>query len=176
MTQTGTPAPETLSVPQRIRHWLTSGWTFNKFVALGTIIFVAILLIPFLIGLFFAITGDPIESAARMRYWRDLITIVLSIQLILIVVAVAIVIVQVARFVNLLRSEVKPIAEDAQQTLRTARATTEFVSKNTVAPIIQTKSFFAGLVAFLREIILLGRILKRQNKSEEAAPDDKTSA
>lgn len=172
MTQTGTPSPETLTVPQRIRRWFTTGWTLTKFVTAGTALFIIIILIPFFIGLVLALSSDPIDAAARMSYWRDLITIVLSIQIIVIIVGVAIVIVQIARFVNLLRSEIKPITEDAQQTLRTARATTEFVSKHAVAPIFQVKSFLAGLFAFLREIVLLGRILKRQNTTAETPPDD----
>lgn len=172
MTQTGTPPIQTLSVPQRIRRWLTTGWTFTRFVTLGTIIFIAIILSPFSIALLMAFIADPVDLALRMSYWRDSIIIVLSIQSILVVVSFAIVLVQVARFVNLLRSEVKPITEDAQQTLKTARATTEFVSKHTVTPIIQTQSFLAGFFVFLREIVRLGRILKRQNRPTEPTPDE----
>ena len=73
---------------------------------------------------------------------------------------------QIARFVNLLRSEVKPITEDTKQAIKNVRVTSEFVQKNAVKPVIKSQSFLAGLLAFLSEITKISRILQRRNKDE----------
>jgi hypothetical protein len=169
MTTNTQPLP--LTRWQRLRRSFTTGWTLTKVVTWAVGGFIGLLLLLFVLAAIYAWTNDAVEAASRMDYWRNLISIFISLQIIVIVVAIGILIVQIARFVNLLRSEVKPITQDAQQTAQTARATAEFVSKHSVEPVIKTLSFTAGLLAFLREIVQLGRILKRQNGS--ANHDDK---
>jgi membrane protein implicated in regulation of membrane protease activity len=149
-----------------------SNFSFTQWISGAAILLGSALIAPFLCGLLWARTDSPIETAAVIAYWRDLITIAVMLQVILIVMGIAVLVIQIARFVNLLRSEVKPITDDAQQTLKQARATTEFVTKHTAEPIIQTASFFSGLFAFLREIIRLGRILKRRPPAEGTPPHD----
>lgn len=156
---------------QRLRRWFTTGWTLTRVVTWAVGFFIGLILLLFVMAVFYAWTSDAVEAANRMDYWRNLVSIFMTLLIIIIVMAVGILIVQIARFVNLLRSEVKPITQDAQQTLKTARATTEFVSKHTVEPVIKTVSFTAGLLAFLREIVQLGRILKHQSKGSSTDGD-----
>jgi hypothetical protein len=164
--------PQPLTRLQRLRRWFTTGWSLTRVVMWAAGGFIGLILLLFGMAAVYAWTNDAVEAANRMDYWRNLVTIFISLQIIVIVVAIGILIVQIARFVNLLRSEVKPITQDAQQTMQTARATTEFVSKHGVEPVIKTLSFTAGLLAFLREIVQLGRILKRQSNGS-ATNDDK---
>jgi TRAP-type C4-dicarboxylate transport system permease small subunit len=157
----------------RVRRWFTTGWTLTRAVTLAVGGLIGFIVLLFVIAFFMGMTSDAAEAANRMSYIRDLVTIVLTVTGILIIAGIGILIIQIARFVNLLRSEVKPITDDAKQSLQTARATTEFVSKHAVEPVILTQTFFAGLFTFLREIIRLSRLLKRQNTETKGTPDDR---
>lgn len=138
-----------------------SRWTFNRILILATVGLVVLILLPFIIGLIVAI-ADPNGAAGFFEYVKNLLIIALSIQGILIVAGVAILVVQVARFVNLLRSEVKPITDDTRDVVRNVKVTTEFATKEGVRPIVQAQSFFAGLWVFTREIFKINRIVKRK--------------
>ncbi|MCU0514208.1 MAG: hypothetical protein MUE40_16755 [Anaerolineae bacterium] len=146
------------------------GWSFQRVMIGSVLTLIGLIVLLFVVALVIALTTDAAEAASRMSYLRDLVSIVLSVQIILVIAGVGVLIFQVARFVNLLRSEVKPITEDAKQMLTTARTTGAFVAKHTTEPIIKTQSFFAGLFTFLREIVRLGRILKRAPEKPADAP------
>jgi hypothetical protein len=51
--------------------------------------------------------------------------------------------------VRQVRSEIRPLMEQAQQTVRTVQGTTEFVSSGLVKPAIQTASIAAGVMRTL---------------------------
>ena len=63
-------------------------------------------------------------------------------------------ILQVLFLVRQVRSEIRPLMEQAQQTVRTVQGTTEFVSSGLVKPAIQTASIAAGV---MRTIAVLRR-------------------
>lgn len=136
-------------------------WTF---IIVGTII--ALYIVLFLFGLISAIVN--VEWAGPFfAYFRNLILLLLSMTSILVVVGAGVLIIQVARFVNLLKSEVQPITRDAQEAIKNVRTTTEFVQKNAVEPIIQTSSFLVGLLTFLREIARLSRLLQQRDAEDK---------
>ena len=86
---------------------------------------------------------------------RDIVLIFLALEGVLIVLALAVLIAQVARLVNLLQNEVKPVLENTQQTVKHARGTVEFVGKNLSEPVIKTNAFFAGMGVLVREVFRL---------------------
>lgn len=152
-----------------------SWWTFKRAIVVSFSIFVGTYVIIFLMGLVAAIIWN--ESAASFfRYFRDLMTIALAISSAMVVIATGILIVQIGRFINLLRSEVKPITDDTKQAIRNVRATTEFVQKHAVEPIIQFQSFLSGLMAFLHEIVLITQILQRRDADKNQDSDSSTSS
>jgi hypothetical protein len=55
-------------------------------------------------------------------------------------------IVEVLSLVRQFRSEIRPLMEQAQETVRTVQGTTEFVSSGLVKPAIQTASIAAGVM------------------------------
>jgi hypothetical protein len=55
-------------------------------------------------------------------------------------------IVEVLSLVRQLRNEIRPLMEQAQETVRTVQGTTEFVSSGLVKPAIQTASIAAGVM------------------------------
>ena len=63
-------------------------------------------------------------------------------------------IVEVLSLVRQLRNEIRPLMEQAQETVRTVQGTTEFVSSGLVKPAIQTASIAAGV---MRTIAVLRR-------------------
>ena len=64
-------------------------------------------------------------------------------------VALIIFIVQLAKMVNLLQNEVKPILEATNETINTLKGTTEFLSENLVEPVIKLNGYVAGLKKIL---------------------------
>ena len=53
---------------------------------------------------------------------------------------------EVRSLVRQLRNEIRPLMEQAQETVRTVQGTTEFVSSGLVKPAIQTASIAAGVM------------------------------
>lgn len=152
---------ESRTLGNRIKGWIL-GTTLAGFIIRGTMIPLLFYLLIFLFG-FWRAWVDPDGSAAYFEYVRGLFEMIVSIASIVIVIAIGVLILQIARFINLLRSEVKPITEDTKQAIKNVRATSEFVQKNAVKPVIGAYSFTAGLIAFLRELSHISRILQRRN-------------
>jgi len=168
MAETTADAALPVDAPQEEQD-NNNGWTFQRIamVSVGAIVGLYILL--FLVGLITAIAfGD--RAAAWFAYFRDLVNIALAVSTLVIFVGIGVLVVQVARFVNLLRSEVKPITEDTKKAVKEVRTTAQFVQKHSVKPIVEGQAFFAGLLAFLREIVRLTQILQR--RSDEAGDAD----
>lgn len=70
-----------------------------------------------------------------------LVALVSAIALIL----VGVLVLEVIGLVRQVRGEIKPLVEQAQQTVKTVQGTTEFVSAGLVKPAIQTASIAAGV-------------------------------
>lgn len=155
----------------------SSSWfTLKRALAIGVGAFIGIFVLVFACGFISAIVWN--ESAASFfRYFSNLMTIGLTMSGIAIVVGIGVLIMQIARFVNLIRSEIKPITDDTKEAVRNVRITSEFVQKHAVEPIIQFQSFLVGIIAFLREIVLLSKILQRrtdeniEDAEAEAVPE-----
>jgi ABC-type multidrug transport system fused ATPase/permease subunit len=150
-----------------------SWWTFQRIVIAAVAAFIGIYVLLFLIGFVSALIWNE-GAAAFFRYFRDLITIGLALSSMMVFVGIGILIAQVARFVNLLRSEVKPLGEDAKQALRNVRVTSEFVQKHAVEPIIRIQAFLAGIIAFLREIVLITQLLQRRDNVKKRGEQDES--
>lgn len=163
MSETAVEAP---AVPiESVEEEDSGGWSIQRITIVSVGALLAVYVLLFVIGLIVAIAFG--EGAARwFGYFKDLVNIAVSVSTLVIVVGVGVLVIQVARFVNLLRSEVKPITEDAQTALAEVRTTAQFVQKHSVSPIIKGQSFLAGVLAFLREIIRLTQVLQRRVDEE----------
>jgi flagellar biosynthesis protein FlhB len=169
------PSPTTeqqRSLPARLWHrfWnrATQGGTFQGYLVFGLVVIALIYVLLFGFALIQAVR-DANWAASFFGYLRDLVSIALSLTGLLIVIGIGVILIQIARFVNLLRSEVKPITHDAQEAAKNVKTTSEFVQKQAVEPIIKSQAFFAGLLRFLREIVSITRLL-RQRDDEETSP------
>lgn len=126
-----------------------------------------IIVVIFLIGLAFALFSDFEATAARVEIIKNTIIIIMILEGLLIVAALSILIVQIGRLVNLLQTRTKPVLENAQEAVNSAKGTVEFVGDNVTEPIVRMGSFMAGAKVVISE---LGGIRKaiRKNGKEEA--------
>jgi hypothetical protein len=126
----------------------------QKKVMIGLIIAVVLLLAILIGGLIFLLTTST-DTVARVR---DIFIIFMALESLLIGVTLVILIIQMARLINLLQNEVKPILDSTNETVSNLRGTTAFLSDNLVEPVIKLNEYMAGLSQALQ---VLGLARKR---------------
>ncbi|MBC8331021.1 MAG: hypothetical protein H8E28_03485 [Anaerolineae bacterium] len=92
----------------------------------------------------------PSTDTARVR---DVFIIFMALESIVIGLALVILLVQLARLINLLQNEIKPIMDSTNETVSTLRGTTQFLSDNLVEPVMKLNEYLAGfghLIRFVR--------------------------
>ncbi len=85
-----------------------------------------------------------------MAFVRDLAIILLAVESLVIGVVLIILVLEIRNLAKMLRDEIKPILESADETARTVRGTTVFVSENLVNPMVRASSFATGVVQAVR--------------------------
>lgn len=90
------------------------------------------------------------------RTLRDLVIIVLALEMLVMGIAIIVVTIQLARLLHLIRYEIKPILEQASDTIVALRSIVRLVNDNVAAPVVKLGGTLAGAVRFLR-IIWPGR-------------------
>ncbi|MBN1428726.1 MAG: hypothetical protein JXB07_10095 [Anaerolineae bacterium] len=110
------------------------------------VIGIAILLITLgLLVIAFVLASNAETSAPGVRVIRDLLIIVVTLEVIVIGAAVTVFLIQVARLVNLISNEVEPLISATSDTINTVRGTALFLSKNMVEPVVSMNSALRGL-------------------------------
>jgi len=103
---------------------------------------------------------------------RDILIIVLALMTIVIGLFLGILILQLQSLIALLRDEVRPILESANQTVSTVRGTTSFVSHTLVTPVVTAASYASAVRQMFK--VLVGRAGKegrQQAISQEAGEE-----
>lgn len=113
-----------------------SGRRTALYVALGVVTLLA------LVGLVVYGLLQDAETTAKIR---DIFIIFLALESLLIGAALVILVIQLASLINLLQNEIKPILDATQETVKTLRGTTQFLSDNLAEPVIKLNSYLAGL-------------------------------
>ena len=80
---------------------------------------------------------------------RDVIIIILTLELLIVGMLMLVLVVQVIGLIRMLREEIKPLLQSAQDTLEATRGTTAFLSKKVITPTINA----VGTVAGVRRVI-----------------------
>jgi hypothetical protein len=157
-SQTTPPALPPPATPQ-------AGATVNEFDVRRIVIIASAVLIGFSVLLFILALVLTLatqgEFASTVTVIRDLVIIFLSLEGILIIISLAVLILQVARLVNLLQTEVLPILENTQETVKTAQTTVEFMSENITSPVIKASAFVTGTSVLLSNMFGIRRVLRR---------------
>lgn len=133
-------------------------------IASAVLIGLLVLLLVLAVGLTLATGGD---FAVTIRIIRDLVIILLALEGVLIILSVAILALQVARLVNLLQTEVKPILENTQDTVKTAQGTVQFMTENLTEPVIRAGGFFAGASVLVSNLFGIRRAVRHTEERDE---------
>ena len=85
-----------------------------------------------------------------MAVVRDLAIILLAVESLVIGVVLIILVWEIRNLAKLLREEIKPILDSADETVRTVRGTAVFVSDTFVNPMVRVSSFVTGVTQAVR--------------------------
>ncbi|MGB9668772.1 MAG: hypothetical protein ACPL0B_00145 [Anaerolineales bacterium] len=127
--------------------------TSNRKIA----IYVAIALIVIL-ALVILSTYWLLNHAQQTSVIRDIFIIFMALETLLLGVALIILIIQLARLINLLQNEIKPILNTTNETVSTLKGTTTFLSDNLVEPVMKLNELLAG---FQKLIQIVGLTKKK---------------
>lgn len=137
--KTDTPAPAAEKTGKKSSKWQ---------IVVGVSIPVLLLIAGF-VYLFIA----PAAQTARIR---DIFIILLAFISISIGLVLIILIVQIAELTNLLKTEIKPVIDTANETANNLRGTAEFLGKNVTDPVMKLNEY-AAVIKRIFELISLGR-------------------
>jgi hypothetical protein len=160
---TGSPAPPTSEAPAvvelspaelKARRLLIAGLVIAGLFLVGLVVLLVLLSIDAYQA---AYTGAaPSPGSVVVGLLRDAAIIFVAFETLIIGVLLIVLMLQVQSLVVLLRDEIKPMLEAANETLATVRGTTQFVSHNVVSPVVKWSGYLAGLQRIVREISGLG--------------------
>lgn len=140
------PSPTEL----RARRLLVTGLIVAGLLLLGLVVLLVFLSVNAYQA---AYTGTgPSPGSVVVGLLRDAAIIFVAFEMLLIGVLMIVLMLQVQSLIVLLRDEIKPMLEAANETLATVRGTTQFVSHNVVSPMMKWSGYVAGLRRVVREI------------------------
>ena len=129
----------------------------NVAIAVGVVILLG------LIGLtIYGMVAHPRITAVL----RDISIIALSLVTIIIGLFLVVLIFQLQSLISLLRDEIKPMLDSANQTVSTVRGTTTFVSDSMIKPMIGVASVATGVLEFFR-LLAVTRGSGRKRRREQ---------
>ena len=114
---------------------------------IGIIAGVVILIAAIIGGIWWLV--QPSTDTGRVR---DIFIIFMAFESLLIGFTLVILIVQLARLINLLQNEIKPIIDSTNETVSNLRGTTAFLSDNLSEPVIKLNEYIAGLSELLKVV------------------------
>jgi hypothetical protein len=88
---------------------------------------------------------------------RDLSIIVLAVETIVVQVILVLLLLEIRSLSKMLKENIYPILQSADETVRTVRGTSVFVSDNVVSPVVRISAFAAGVTEALRIIARRGQ-------------------
>ena len=103
-----------------------------------------------LIAVVVGIVVLAINYPGAMEAVRDVFIIALAIESCIFGVILIIMLAMIARLVNMVEYEIKPILEKTNETVGMVRGTTSFVGKNVVKPVVKGTALMAGVRQGLR--------------------------
>ncbi len=101
----------------------------------------AVVLVLAVAAAVWALVTHPVFTAA----FRDVAIIALALVTIIIGLFLVVLVFQLQSLIALLRHDVKPILDSANQTVSTVRGTTNFLSETVVTPAIRVASYASGV-------------------------------
>lgn len=100
-----------------------------------------------------ALTGvTPSPGGAVVGLLRDAAIVFVAFQSLVIGTLLIVLMLQLQSLIVLLRDEIKPMLEAANETMTTVRGTTKFMSHNVVSPVVKWSGYLAGVRRIFREV------------------------
>lgn len=98
---------------------------------------------------------------------RDIAIIIVAIESIFVFILLGILVWQIWRLTKLVQTEIKPVLDDARDTVNTLRSTTTFLSDNVVTPVTKASSQVAGVRRTMQ--VLGDGLIPRRKKTPPTA-------
>lgn len=105
-----------------------------------------------LVGVAIILASNAKSAGPGVRVIRDLLIIVMALEIIVVGGAFTLLLIQLARLVNLIHNEVEPMIEAASETVNTVRGTAAFLSKNLVEPVTAVNSTIRGVSKVMGDV------------------------
>jgi len=128
----------------------------KRFVIVG-IVLVVLLIVLIVASLYYLM--QPSTDTARIR---DIFIIFLAIESLLIGLTLVVLMIQLAKLLNLLQNEIRPIVESTNETVSNLRGTTTFLSDNLVEPVMKANEYAAGFRQFISVLGLARKPSKKK--------------
>lgn len=93
-----------------------------------------------------------LQPGAATESLRDIFIILMALEFFIVGIALVLLLVQLARLINLLNNELRPILDSASEAANTMRGTSRFLSGKLVEPVVKIS---AGVAGFRRALELL---------------------
>ncbi|MFP3895538.1 MAG: hypothetical protein ACLFV5_01700 [Anaerolineales bacterium] len=91
---------------------------------------------------------------------RDVAILLLALESLVLGILLAVMLIQLRRLLKLLREEVAPILDSANDTARTVHGTADLVTRTIVEPVVEVSSYAAGARQALRSLLAVAREAK----------------
>jgi hypothetical protein len=100
---------------------------------------------------------------------RDVAILLLALESLVLGILLAVMLVQLRRLVQLLRDDIAPILDSANDTARTVHGTANLVSRTVVEPLVTVRSYATGTREAFRNLLAIRRAAKRDATSARTA-------
>lgn len=167
MTQLTNSSPSASSSPPAEAR---EGMNIGRIVLIATGGLIGFIILVFVIALLLS-RGDVTQVGSIIELVRDFVIIFLALEGVLIILALAVLILQVARLINLLQNEVKPVLKNTRETVQNAKGTVEFVSDTVSGPLIKASAFFAGVGSLVGNVGGIRTAMKKTAEDMKEAAD-----
>lgn len=114
-----------------------------------------------------AVNAD--KTGPHVEVIRDLLVIIMALELIVIGAAITVLVIQVARFINLLSNELQPLIDATSDTVNTVKGTAVFLSKNLADPVVNAQATLRGLGKVAKDVDAINRAVSIFSAAASAA-------
>lgn len=140
---------------KRARRWFIGGAIIAALLLIGLIVVMVFLSISAYQAARAGVGPSP--GGVVVGLLRDAAIIFVAFETLIIGILLIVLMLQLQSLIVLLRDEIRPMLEAANETMTTVRGTTKFVSHNVVSPVMKWSSNLAGARRILKEITQLRR-------------------
>jgi predicted PurR-regulated permease PerM len=97
-----------------------------------------------------------LQDGERTTVIRDIFIILMALEFMIVGWVLVVLVIQLARLINLLQNELRPILNSTNEAANTLRGTAQFISDNLAEPVVKLNSYMAAFKRIL-EIIKISR-------------------